>query len=160
MGDGVIVRRVPAGDWRTARVARLAALAGSAPGTFSLSYEDAAAWDEDRWREWAAGRVLFVAESGGDVLGCVGGLLEYGVPTLVSMFVAASVRGTGVSDRLVDAVVAWAREAGHPRLHLWVTHGNSPAKKLYLRKGFAPSGRKRPGSLDSPRVDYEMVRSL
>ncbi|MFJ1461255.1 GNAT family N-acetyltransferase [Nocardia sp. N2S4-5] len=156
----MIVRQVGAEEWQVARIARLDALAGSAPGTFSLSYGEAAEWDEQQWRRWLADRTFFVAESGTEVLGCVGGLSEFGTPTLVSMFVAARARGTGTSDRLVEAVVDWARAAGHTRLHLWVAHGNSHAEKLYLRHGFASSGRRRPGSLEQPRIDYEMVRTL
>ncbi|BCK57228.1 GNAT family N-acetyltransferase [Nocardia wallacei] len=156
----MIVRQVGVDEWPVARMARLDALAGSAPGTFSLSYGEAAEWDRQRWRRWLADRTFFVAESASEVLGCVGGVTEFGTPTLVSMFVTAHARGTGTSDRLVEAVVDWARAAGHDRLHLWVTHGNSHAEKLYLRHGFARSGRRRPGSPAQPRIDYEMVRAL
>ncbi|WP_280267667.1 GNAT family N-acetyltransferase [Nocardia wallacei] len=156
----MIVRQVGADDWRVVRAARLGALAGSAPGTFANSYDEAALWDERRWRQWAGGRTLFVAESGGDVLGCAGGLLEDDLAVLVSMFVAAAARGTGTSDRLIETVADWARAGGHAELRLWVLDGNTPAEKLYRRRGFAPTGRRRPNSPDDPRIEYEMARAL
>ncbi|WP_024803637.1 GNAT family N-acetyltransferase [Nocardia sp. BMG51109] len=156
----MIVRRIGDEDWRLARAARLDALAGSAPGTFSIGLEEAARWDEQQWRRWAGRRTLFVAEDGAEVFGCAGGLVENGSPVLVSVFVAAAARGTGISDRLIEAVADWARAEGHTELSLWVLDGNTPAENLYRRRGFVPTGERRPNAPDDLRIEYEMVRAL
>ncbi|RDI50082.1 GNAT family N-acetyltransferase [Nocardia mexicana] len=156
----MIVRQVGTEEWQVVRAARLGALAGSAPGTFATSYDEAAQWDERRWRMWAGGRTLFVAEAESEVLGCAGGLLEDDLAVLVSMFVAAAARGTGTSDRLIETVADWARDGGHADLRLWVLDGNTPAEKLYRRRGFVATGQRRPNAPGDPRIEYEMARAL
>jgi GNAT superfamily N-acetyltransferase len=156
----MIVRQLGADDWQTARTARLAALAGSPPGTFASSLEETKAWDEQLWRQWSGKRVMFVAESEAGVIGCAGGVQEGGVPVLVSMFVAPDARGTGTSDRLIEAVTEWARTGGYPELRLWVLDGNVPAEKLYRRLGFLPTGQTRAVGARTPHVEYEMSRPL
>jgi GNAT superfamily N-acetyltransferase len=156
----MIVRQVATQDWETVRTARLAALAGSPPGTFATLLEEAQDWDEQHWRDWAARRTMFVAESEVGVIGCVGGISEGEVPVMVSMYVALEARGTGASDRLIEAVTAWARAGGHAELRLWVLDGNAPAEKLYRRLGFVSTGHDRETGVHAPEREYEMVLSL
>lgn len=154
------VREVPAQDWQTVRTARLAALAGSTPGTFATLLEEAQGWDEEHWKQWSARRTMFVAESDTEVIGCAGGIREHGVPVLVSMFVEPAARGTGVSRELIEAVADWARADGHAELRLWVLDGNTPAEKLYRRMGFAPTGVSRSTGVHAPDTEYEMSLAL
>lgn len=154
------MRRVPADDWETARAIRLDALAGSPAGTFSTTVAEASTWDEQRWREWAAPRALFVAENGAGPLGSAAGLLQDGSAELVSMWVNPVARGSGVSDRLVRAVIDWARDGGHPELRLWVMAGNHHAEHLYRRNGFHRTGRSQPCSPGDPRLENEMFLGL
>lgn len=156
----MIVRQVGEQDWQTVRTARLAALAGSQPGTFATLLEEAQDWDEQHWRAWAAKRTMFVAESDSGVIGCVGGISEDRIPVMVSMYVDRAARGTGASDRLIEAVTAWARAGGHSELRLWVMEGNTPAEKLYRRMGFVPTGRYREEGVHTPNREYEMTLSL
>ncbi|WP_280478196.1 GNAT family N-acetyltransferase [Nocardia cyriacigeorgica] len=156
----MIVRRLPAAEWETARAVRLDALAGSPPGTFSTPVAEASTWNEQRWREWAAPRALFVAENGAGPLGSAAGLLEDGSAELVSMWVNPVARGSGVSDRLVHGVIDWARYGGHPDLRLWVMDRNHHAEDLYRRNGFRRTGRSQPCSPDDPRLENEMVLGL
>lgn len=156
----MIVRQVATQDWETVRTARLAALAGSPPGTFATLLEEAQDWDEQHWRDWAARRTMFVAESDAGVIGCVAGISEGEVPVMVSMFVAPEARGTGASDRLIEAVTTWARAGEHGELRLWVLEGNTPAEKLYRRLGFVPTGQYRENGIHAPDREYEMVLSL
>jgi len=156
----MIVRQLGAQDWQTVRTARLAALAGSPVGTFASSLEEAQAWNERHWREWATKRTLFVAESDAGVIGCAGGISEGAVPVLVSMFVAAPARGSGASGLLIEAVTDWARAGGHAELRLWVMEGNTPAEKLYRRLGFIPTGHSRDTGVHYPHREYEMSRTL
>ncbi|MQY24261.1 GNAT family N-acetyltransferase [Nocardia macrotermitis] len=154
------VRQVPAQEWQTVRTARLAALAGSAPGTFATLLEEARGWDDEHWRQWSARRTMFVAESASEVIGCAGGIQEQGVAVLVSMFVESAARGTGVSRELIEAVANWARAEGHSELRLWVLDGNTPAEKLYRRMGFAPTGVARNIGVHAPNTEYEMSLAL
>ena len=152
----MIVRQVEAQDWQTVRTARLAALAGSEPGTFATTLEEARDWDEQHWRAWADKRTIFVAESEAGVIGCVGGISEGQIPVMVSMYVDRAARGTGASDRLIEAVAAWARAGGHAELRLWVMEGNTSAEKLYRRLGFVPTGHYRENGVHAPNREYEM----
>ncbi|MGF6880931.1 GNAT superfamily N-acetyltransferase [Nocardia sp. GAS34] len=156
----MIVRQVGTQDWETVRTARLAALAGSPPGTFATLLEEAQDWDEQHWRDWAARRTMFVAESDAGMIGCVAGTSKGEVPVMVSMFVAAEARGTGTSDLLIEAVTSWARAGGHAELRLWVVEGNTPAEKLYRRLGFVPTGHYRETRVHAPDREYEMTLSL
>ncbi len=59
-----------------------------------------------------------------------------GVADLTSLWVDPIARGRGVGDRLVTAVVEWAKEAGFVQVLLAVKVGNSRAEALYARNGF------------------------
>ena len=56
------------------------------------------------------------------------------------MWVSPEVRGQGVGEALIDAVVEWARVSGARRVLLDVGDHNQPAIALYARKGFEPNG--------------------
>ncbi|MEU4316494.1 GNAT family N-acetyltransferase [Nocardia sp. NPDC024068] len=155
------IRRIGPEDWRTARAVRLDALAGSPPGTFSSTYAEAVRWEEHRWREWMAQRdVFFVAESEARPVGSAGVIDTPAGPELVSMWTAPVARRTGLSDRLVRAVIEWTRRAGHRSLRLWVLDGNRAAERLYLRTGFARTGAMRPCDVADPRPENEMALML
>ncbi|MGI5220496.1 GNAT family N-acetyltransferase [Nocardia sp. CA-290969] len=155
------IRTVVADDWRIARRVRLDALAGSPPGTFSTGHAEAVQWDERQWREWTVRRdPFFVAEDDSGPVGSAGVIVSTdGVPELVSMWTAPVARGTGTSDRLVQAVMLWAA-AGYPELRLWVVDGNWVAERLYLRNGFVRTGATRPCAEDDPRPEHEMAVAL
>ncbi|WP_063036861.1 GNAT family N-acetyltransferase [Nocardia grenadensis] len=157
----MLIRPITPDDWPLARRVRLDALAGSPPGTFSTTHADAFEWDEQQWREWTARRYpFFVAESGSGPVGSAGAIVTPDGPELVSMWTAPRARRTGVSDRLVRAVVEWATQGGHPSLRLWVLDGNRSAEQLYLRNGFTPTGASRPCAEDDPRPENEMILPL
>ncbi|MFI2230807.1 GNAT family N-acetyltransferase [Nocardia testacea] len=155
------IRRIGPEDWRVARLVRLDALAGSAPGTFSTGHTEALTWDETKWREWTARRdPFFVAGSDAGPVGSAGVIVTANGPELVSMWTAPRARRTGVSDGLVRAVIEWAAQAGHQSLRLWVLAGNRPAEQLYLRNGFTPTGASKPCAEDDPRPENEMILAL
>ncbi|QIS10816.1 GNAT family N-acetyltransferase [Nocardia arthritidis] len=153
----MIVRRLAVDEWKITREIRLDALRGSPRGTFATTYDIAAEWTDEQWRDWHRGRELFVAELDRSPVGCAGLIIQEGLPVLVSMWVNPVARGTGASDHLIDAVIARARETGHRELRLWVLKDNRHAEKLYERKGFVFTGRDQPSRMNNPRREREMI---
>lgn len=125
-------------DWQTLRSLRLAALL-DAPEAFASTYESTLARTEEEWRSWPAGGVVFAAVVGDEPVGMVAGALMLNDPAtahLIAMWVAPAVRGTGVAESLIDAVVAWAERLGFQSVLLEVAIGNERAAAVYLRNGF------------------------
>ena len=84
-----------------------------------------------------------------------------GAAGLFAMWVAPEARGSGIADRLVQAVIDWASERGYERLLLDVADDNKAAIKLYERMGFEPTGNT--GTLPPPRThvrEHERAFSL
>jgi GNAT superfamily N-acetyltransferase len=76
------------------------------------------------------------------------------------MWVSRQWRGKGVGDRLVDEVVAWTGEQGHPRVDLWVVEGNEVAERLYQRHGFRATEQTQPHPAYAGVVEFVMTRPL
>ena len=157
------VRRVRAGEWARWRDVRLRALRES-PEAFGSTYEQEAALPAERWRErtaaGAAGeeRALFVAEVGGDWVGCAGCFVESpgAPPAVISMWVAPEARRRGAGRMLLDAVRGWAAEGGATSVRLHVVSTQQPARSLYESCGFTYTGRSEPGRRDSSQLLLEM----
>jgi GNAT superfamily N-acetyltransferase len=166
---GLAVDRLRPEDWRRWRDLRLRALAES-PEAFSSTYEENLRFPEETWRERtrasaapARDRAMFVAvdQASGDWIGCAGGYVDTGgTANLISMWVAPEHRGRGAGRALVEAVVDWARAAGHERLRLDVVRGRDSAVRLYGRLGFRPTGRTTPMPRAPVLVEEEMVLPL
>lgn len=142
------IRRLRADEWRAYRDLRLRALA-DAPDAFGSTWERERHRSDEDWAErLAAGTdspwsLPLVAQEGDALVGLAWGRIDPAAPEtahLFQMWVAPENRGRGCAGRLLDAVVAWAREAGARRLLLSVTCGDTPAARLYLRAGFVPAG--------------------
>lgn len=132
-------------DWRRWRALRLAALA-EAPDAFGSTL---AGWTgtgdhERRWRHrlTAVPHNLVLVRDGTDV-----GLVSLTAPgdgrppELISLWVAPAVRGTGVADAAVDAVLALATAAyAGTDVVLSVRKDNLRARALYARHGFVDAG--------------------
>lgn len=95
---------------------------------------------------------FWVADEGGEVVGCIG-LLDVGAGTGVvrKLFVDASHRGSGTAAALLDTLVGDARDAGMVELLLGTTSAYHAAHRFYEKHGFA---RVDPGDLPArfPRV--------
>lgn len=139
-------------DWKAFRDLRLRALRED-PDAFGATYEDQRRRTANWWREWAskseAGEthVLFLASNAGTWVGMAGGVVEDETAWLISMWVAPEARRRGIGRRLTNAIVAWAREGGRPRIALHVETTNQAATALYRSMGFEPTGETLP--LDS-----------
>jgi ribosomal protein S18 acetylase RimI-like enzyme len=66
-----------------------------------------------------------------------------GTPLIAYVCTAADHKGRGLAEGLVRLAMRSLAQAGHRRVHLWVTVGNAPAERIYDRLGFrevAPGG--------------------
>lgn len=156
------VRRIGPDDWKTWREVRLAALVDS-PTVFPGELPRARDYDEDAWRNQVdpSYGVWVLALAGSEPIGQIGAWLPFGTnPTLVQTWVRPAWRGRQVGDALVTEVLAWAGEQRYHRVDLWVLETNLPARGLYQRHGFTPTGEYVPYP-DGPSLREErMVRKL
>ncbi|WP_040776246.1 GNAT family N-acetyltransferase [Nocardia pneumoniae] len=152
-----VIRLLMPDDWAAFRRVRLRALADT-PQYFGSTLAEARARTEGDWRRMLTDRAQFLAESAGTELGTVGGMpdRDRGGVHLISMWVASRSRGTGVSDRLVRAVLDWAVAGGHRVVRLEVAESNTFAQRLYLRSGFVPTGVSGPMAPGDSRREFEM----
>ena len=145
------IKRLAADEGLRLRTIRLRALV-DAPDAFGTIYDEAAAQPLDSWTAQLQEIATFVAVVNGEDVGLVRGArddLQPNTAWLISMWVSPEVRGQGVGETLIDAVVEWARVSGARRVLLDVGDHNQPAIALYARKGFEPNGTI--GSLPTPR---------
>jgi GNAT superfamily N-acetyltransferase len=138
----VVVREVSPDDWEVLRDVRLAALL-DAPYAFGSTYAREARFTPRQWRERINHRgVTFLGylPEVPEPAGLAGVYVKDGSCDLISMWVRPSARGKGVGEALITAAADWARSRGHDAVFLWVTESNPPARLLYERCGFAPTG--------------------
>lgn len=158
----VLVREVSADEWELMRDVRLAALR-EAPYAFGSTYAREAAFTEQQWRGRFSDRAAtFFARIGEDPApaGLAGIYVGEGAADLVSMWVRPRARGRGVGKALVCAAAGWARAHDHDALFLWVTQANAPARLLYERCGFLPTGERQPLPSDPALAEIRMRRAL
>jgi GNAT superfamily N-acetyltransferase len=167
-GARMEVRRLSRGEGALIRKLRLGALR-DAPYAFAASFEQEAAEPPEDWDRLAArsesadDTVVFVAVDDGHWVGMVGGYLDARDPRaagLWGMWVAPISRRRGLGAQLVEAVIAWARDAGASRVELSVTDRANVAAALYRRLGFRPTGERRPLASDAALTEIFLTRSL
>ena len=139
------IQRMGPGDAARVRAVRLRALR-DAPDAYWTTADEEAQTTLDEWRDRLTrpDRATFVATLNGTDVGLVVGEPHYedvADAGLYSMWVAPEVRGQGVGERLIHAVIGWARSEGYRCLRLEVADANPPAVALYERMGFTPTGR-------------------
>jgi ribosomal protein S18 acetylase RimI-like enzyme len=121
---------------------RLRAL-DDAPDAFATTLAEAGSYSDKDWKQQLDQLTTFVAVADDRDLGMVRGAHCDDPPDtgyLISMWVAPEARRMGIASRLIDGVVAWAKSQGQKKLLLHVAESNEPAKALYLKKGFEPTG--------------------
>jgi GNAT superfamily N-acetyltransferase len=80
---------------------------------------------------------LWVAEAGGDVVGMVGTRpLADGAWEICKMYVAASQRGGGLAQALIDAAEGFARAKGAGVMKLWTDTRFERAHRFYEKHGY------------------------
>ncbi len=156
MPGAPVIARVGPQDWRLLRDVRLRALADS-PAAFASDLARESGFEEATWRSRAVSGATFVASTPEVGLGLATGLGAGPVRDLVSMWVAPACRGTGLAERVVAAVVGWARDDGATALDLDVALDNARAIGFYRRLGFRSTGRRQPFP-GRPLVQEEQYR--
>jgi ribosomal-protein-alanine N-acetyltransferase len=76
---------------------------------------------------------------------------------IANIAVAAVQRRQGIAARLLDAAIATARDNNVTAMYLEVRTSNTPAKALYLSRGFRMVGRRR-GYYQHPTEDALVLR--
>lgn len=154
----ITIHPFDAEDWELMRALRLATLT-DAPRSFGTTLAEERVRTEAYWRQRAGSGNHLWAAVNAEPAGTVGVRDEPEGQLLVSMWVRPEYRGSGVADTLVEAAVAMAAGRGSATLMLWVESMNTPARRLYARHGFEPTGRSEPMRGLAGRVQLEMVRS-
>ncbi|MGI5139206.1 MULTISPECIES: GNAT family N-acetyltransferase [unclassified Streptomyces] len=130
------------------------------PDAFGATFEDERARPEGFWRDRIATSAWFLAWAGQQPVGIVAAVTPP-LPTSVerqldAMWVDPALRGHGVGEALVNAVLAWARNQGAVFVSLTVLDGNDHARWLYERSGFRSTGEREP----RPRNPSQMRERL
>ncbi|HEX5725089.1 MAG TPA: ribosomal protein S18-alanine N-acetyltransferase [Longimicrobiaceae bacterium] len=86
---------------------------------------------------------IYVAETGGRVVGYAAAWTVIDQSELGNVAVTAAARGAGIGGALVDAIVERVRRRGSRECFLEVRESNHRAQALYRRRGFAVVGRRR-----------------
>jgi GNAT superfamily N-acetyltransferase len=80
---------------------------------------------------------LWVAEQGGQIVGSVAIVAAEGDAAQLRWYlVVPEARGHGLGTRLLDVALAFAREQGYGRVHLWTVSALEAAARRYRDAGF------------------------
>ena len=87
-----------------------------------------------------AGELLLARDSNGTPVGCVGlrPIAPYGCCEMKRLYVPPEVRGFGLGEKLVDAVVKEAERIGYREMRLDTLPAMAGAIALYRKLGFEP----------------------
>lgn len=162
------VRKLGPHDWEISRQVRLTALA-EAPYAFMSTLGREQAFDELVWRQrlGSPSAATFLAWVDGAPAGTATGKIDdpdddFTMPgswQLVGMWVEPNARGSGVADKLIEAVSEHARDHGASCLTLWVTEINARAFAFYQRIGFVLTGARQLVREDEPdHWEAQMIR--
>lgn len=154
------LRRIGADDWTAFKEVRLRALA-DAPDAFGAVLADARQQPDSLWRDRAAGPGPALVGFAGGIPVAMGGLFTPADRDAVyvwGMWTAPEVRGRGWAGRILDDLLARARETGRDVV-LHVTEGNDAARRLYVGRGFQSTGTWEPLREGSPlRIEELRLR--
>jgi GNAT superfamily N-acetyltransferase len=143
----VLVREAGPDEWEVLREIRLAALR-DAPYAFASTYARELKFTEEDWRNRLTDRrVTFFAylPELTDPAGLASVFEDWDdTAHLMSMWVRPAARGHGAGDALITAAADWAKARDFDALQLWVTETNAPARRMYERCGFSPTGDRQP----------------
>lgn len=144
------------------------------PMAYITTYDEAAAFTDEVWIErcvvGSAGSTqgTFLGWSQDDVVAMGVGLCRpqrrrlrsVDVLVIVSVFVDADHRATGVAGRLMAAIEAWGISWGAPVATLWVAETNGRAAAFYHKIGYRPTGDRTPMGADSDLFEIRLEKDL
>ena len=138
------LRTLTPDDWMIFRDTRLRALADS-PDAFGVTLDEARDQPESLWRSrvGSPGPTLVAFEEDRPV--AMGGVFappDEEHAYIWGMWTAPESRGRGHAVRILDALVEWCDEHDLDVL-LHVTEGNDAARRIYVTRGFRPTGESR-----------------
>ena len=142
------IRPLQTDEWELLREIRVRALT-DAPDAFAQTIEEIQGEPEAYWQQLAKNlrfshHEFFIAFLNEEPIGITYGHLEAvdrHVAQVGSMWVSPMARGKGIGKQLLHRAMSWATAQGAKRMRLWITVGNSPARKLYESAGFVPTGK-------------------
>jgi GNAT superfamily N-acetyltransferase len=161
------VRRFEEHEWPLYRSLRLSALT-DAPDAFGSTLAREAGRPHEEWARRLASGVgsrlnhPLLAELAGEPIGLAWGRIEehdLAIANLFQMWVAPTHRRLGAGRMLLDAVIAWAKQAGAAELCLGVTLG-TPALRMYTSAGFEPTSEPQPIRPESTLLGQAMRLDL
>ena len=144
------IRRITEPDWPILRTIRLDALRID-PDAFGSTYDDQAAYPEQRWQAMAAeaasgsDHCVLIGFRDGEPAGMVRTVRDGRRPSVFgvySVWVAPGERRRGVGGALLDAIEDWVRAAGGSELELSVMEDGEAAQGLYAAHGYRFDGRR------------------
>ena len=146
-----------------------ATLRVAGPGDLELfAALEAEVFSEDPWTPYMiaeelsspASRYWIATDDSGDVVGYGGAKVGGDQADVMTIGVRAHARGQGIGATILDALLAWSREAGAREIFLDVRPSNESAIHLYETRGFVEIGR-RPRYFRNPVEEaVEMRASL
>ena len=151
------IRPIHPEEWRDYKRVRLRALQ-DAPDSFGSTYAAESTRPDEAWasRLKQAQRsqedAALFAEHESTICGLAWCKIEADAPevaNLYQMWVAPETRGRGAGSQLLEAAIVWASRTGADVMRLGVTVADSPAMRLYVRRGFAKVGEVEPLRLGS-----------
>ena len=146
---------------------RLTALKDT-PSAFSSTYARESQRSNEDWLKvasaWSSGQsVFYIAVDEGAPCGMIAGKFDEVAPRrawVLSMWVAAAHRRSGLGARLMDEVERWAQNLAICELYLHVTSNNSTARNFYEKCGFTRTGITQPYQNDPALFEYEMAKAI
>ncbi len=146
---------------------RLTALKDT-PSAFSSTYARESQRSNEDWLKvasaWSSGQsVFYIAMDEGAPCGMIAGKFDEIAPRrawVLSMWVAAAHRRSGLGARLMDEVERWAQNLAICELYLHVTSNNSTAQNFYEKCGFTRTGITQPYQNDPALFEYEMAKAI
>ncbi|HVG49617.1 MAG TPA: GNAT family N-acetyltransferase [Rubellimicrobium sp.] len=140
-----MIRRLTLADLATWRAFRVEALTQS-PESFLMTLAEEEARPDEALVADVEDRPVLGRFEGDRLTGCIA-LRGMEGPDFAhrawvgTVYVAPERRGTGDADRLMEAIVAVAREEAHLQLELYVLSTNARAVRFYERHGFRVTGK-------------------
>ena len=103
---------------------------------------------------------ILCALCGGEVVAYGSMRMVLGEGSIGNLACLDAFRGRGIGGRLLDALIACARQAGLERILLEVRPSNAPALALYRSRGFVTLGRRKGFYRDPPEDAFMLELAL